>query len=110
MTATHGVHRRALGRAVKAAWWLELDQDAAAIRAAADLADMLDAMRLHRHAQASMIHSLIDTKEAWHAASVHAKFQAALEQLRLTPSTRPEQVSDQASDLISDLKRSLSDG
>lgn len=108
MTQQQGVHRRALGRAVKAAWWLDADQDAAAIRAAADLADMLDLLRSTRLAEASLGGlQIIDSKAAWHAASVHQKFQAALSSCRLTPDTRPEQVADEAADLISELKRSL---
>ena len=107
----HGVHRRALTRAVKAAWWLDAEMDAAAVRAAADLADMLDLLRSTRLAEASLGGlQIIDSKAAWHAASVHQKFQVALAACRLTPDTRPEQVADDAADLIADLKRHLTDG
>lgn len=103
-----GVHRRSLTRAVRAAWWLDLDQDAAAIRAAGDLADMIDQLRDWRMQQVNLTGlGVFDTKEAWHAASVHAKYLAALEQLRLTPATRPEQVADDTADLISSLRDSL---
>ena len=106
----HGVHRRSLRQAVKAAWWLDTDQDAAAIRAAGDLADMLDALRGVRVAdQALSGMAVIDSKAAWHAATVHGKYLAILIELRLTPGTRPEQVSDDAADLISGLKASLAD-
>jgi hypothetical protein len=103
-----GVHRRALARAVRAAWWIDADQDAAAVRAAGDLADMLDLMRANRPTTLAGL-VVLDTKEAWHAASVHAKFQTALESLRLTPATRPETVTEDTADLISDLRRSLQD-
>ena len=106
-----GVHRRSLVRAVAAAWWLDADQDAAAIRAAMDLADMIDALRSSRLAQAVMLgEALLDSKAAWHAATVHGKYLASLESLRLTPSTRPEQVADDTADLISSLKATLADG
>jgi len=103
----HGVHRRALTRAVQAATWLDLDTDAAAIRAAADLADMLDQLRASRLDQ---LVSGMDSKAAWHAASVHAKFQTALEQLRLTPATRPEVATDEATDLVATLRAVVTDG
>lgn len=106
-----GVHRRALGRAVKAAWWLDLDTDAAAIRAAGDLADMLDQLRDRRASVMAFsgvtLIAADASKEAWHAASVHQKFQGALASLRLTPDTRPEQVADDTADLLSDIKRNL---
>jgi hypothetical protein len=106
-----GVHRRSLARAVKAAWWLDHDQDAAAIRAAGDLADMLDQLRDRRAATMGFGNVVLvaadASKEAWHAASVHAKYLAILEALRMTPATRPEQVSDDTADLISELRRSL---
>lgn len=106
-----GVHRRSLARAVKAAWWLDPDQDAAAIRAAGDLADMIDALRASRMAEAVFMGvGLLDSKAAWHAATVHGKYLQVLEALRLTPSTRPEQVADDTADLISGLKASLADG
>jgi hypothetical protein len=104
-----GVHRRTLRQAVQAAWWLDADQDAAAIRAAGDLADIIDQLRLSRDNQTMMGARHIDSKEAWHAAVVHGRYLAALEALRLTPSTRPEVVTDQAADLIDSLKRSLRD-
>lgn len=104
---THGVHRRALTRAVRAAWWLDPDTDAAAIRAAADLADILDQLRARRLDALSLMATAEPSKEAWHTASVHQKFQGALSALRLTPDTRPESVADDTADLISDLKRSL---
>ena len=105
---THGVHRKALGRAIKSAWWLDPDQDAAALRAAGDLADMLDQLRATRQAEQRLLGvAMVDSKSAWHAASVHQKFQTALASCRLTPDTRPEQVADDTADLISELKRSL---
>ena len=108
MPATRqGVHRRSLTRAVKASWWLEPDQDAAALRAAADLADILDDLRARRMDTITLMLTSEPSKEAWHAASVHAKYQQALAGLRMTPDTRPEQVADDTADLITDLKRSL---
>ena len=105
-----GVHRRSLARAVRAAWWLDADQDAAAIRAAGDLADMIDGMRASRLVEQDLLGlGLLDTKAAWHAATVHGKYLDALVSLRLTPSTRPEQVADDTADLISGLKASLAD-
>jgi len=101
-----GVHRRALARAVAAAWWID-DTDAAAVRAAGDLADMLDLMRSQRPTTLDGRVS-IDTKEAWHAASVHAKFQTALEQLQLTPATRPQVVSEDTADLVTELRAVVS--
>ena len=110
MTNAQGVHRRSLGRAVKAAWWLDADQDAAALRAAGDLADMLDLLRATRVMEAQLLGlTMMDSKAAWHAASVHQKFQTALASCRLTPDTRPEQVADDTADLLTDLKRSLAD-
>ena len=107
----HGVHRRSLAKAVAAAWWLDPDTDAAAIRAAGDLSDMLDALRSTRMAEQSLQGvAVMDSKAAWHAATVHGKYLAMLEALRLTPSTRPEQVSDDAADLISGLQASLANG
>lgn len=97
-----GVHRRALTRAVRAATWLDPDTDAAAIRAAGDLADILDQLRDSR--QGSLLGGGIDSKGAWHAASVHAKFQTALEGLRLTPATRPEVATEEATDLVTELR------
>lgn len=97
-----GVHRRALGRAVKAATWLDPDTDAAAIRAAADLADIIDQLRDHR--QNTLLGMVLDSKEAWHAASCHQKFLNALESLRLTPSTRPAQATEDAADLVTQLR------
>jgi len=102
MTTQQGVHRRALAKAVKAAWWIG-DSDGAAVRAAGDLADMLDLLRSQRPTTLDGRVS-IDTKEAWHAASVHAKFQTALEQLQLTPATRLEVVSDDTNDLVTELR------
>lgn len=102
--------RRSLTRAVRAAWWLDADQDAAVIRAAADLADIIDELRTSRLATVTLMDvGAMDSRSAWHAASVHAKYLSALEQLRLTPATRPEQVADDTADLISSLKRSLTD-
>ena len=110
MPARQGVHRRSLGKAVQAAWWLDRDQDAAAIRAAGDRADMIAGMRASRLSEQDLLGiGLLDTKAAWHAATVHGKYLDALVSLRLTPSSRPEQVADDTADLISDLKRSLKD-
>ena len=106
-----GVHRRSLARAVRAAWWLDPDQDAAVVRAAGDLADMIDGMRASRVLEQDLLGmGLLDTKAAWHAATVHAKYLDILTALRLTPATRPEQVADETADLISGLKASLADG
>ena len=106
-----GVHRRSLIRAVKAAWWLDADQDAAAIRAGMDLADMVDQLRATRLAEQSLAGvAMIDSKAAWHAATVHGKYLQVLEALRLTPGTRPEQVADDTADLITSLKATLADG
>ena len=106
-----GVHRRSLVKAVAAAWWLDADQDAAAIRAAADLADMIDSLRATRLAEQDLLGvRLMDSKAAWHAATVHGKYLQVLESLRLTPSTRPEQVADDTADLITSLKQTLADG
>ena len=110
-TQRHGVHRRSLARAVQAAWWLDTDQAAAAIRAAGDLADMLDALRASRMAEQVLLGmALLDSKAAWHAATVHGKYLAMLEALRMTPGTRPEQVADDTADLITSLKATLADG
>lgn len=105
-----GVHRRALGRAVKAAWWIDPDQDAAAVRSAGDLADILDDLRSARIITQTHMAGLVGdeaSKKAWHAGSVHGKFQAALAGLRLTPETRPEQVADDAADLLTDIRKAL---
>ena len=70
---------------------------------------MLDLLRATRVMEAQLLGlTMMDSKAAWHAASVHQKFQTALASCRLTPDTRPEQVADDTADLISDLKRSLS--
>ena len=76
-----------------------------------DLADMLDQLRATRLAEQSLSGvAMVDSKAAWHAATVHGKYLAMLEALRMTPGTRPEQVADDTADLITSLKATLADG
>ena len=102
-----GVHRRALTAALRAADW-HVDADEAAIRAAKDLADVLDALR--RDNQAALLHGYTDSRTAWHTANVHAKFLDQLRELRLTPATRPEPATADATDLVQTLRAVVADG
>lgn len=98
-----GVHRRAFTKAKHAAWWLE-DADAAAVRAAEDLADRLDSLRRSTNPQLGGTPSSIDH---WRAAAVHSRFLQALEALRMTPGSRPESVTEADSDLIAALAETM---
>ena len=102
----HGVHRRALAKAKQAAYWLE-PSDAAAIRAAEDLADRLDDLRTASEPTLGGQASSIDH---WRASAVHARFLQALEALRLTPSSRPEGITEADDDLIANLAKSMAGG
>ena len=99
----YGVHRRALIKAKKAAYWLE-DSDAAAIRAAEDLADRLDDLR---KASVRNLGGATSSQEHWRASAVHARFLQSLEALRLTPSSRPEGITTEDEDLIATLAKSM---
>lgn len=96
-----GVHRRALVAALKAADWVG-PADEAAVRAAKDLADILDALR--RENQAALLHGYTDSKTAWHSSAVHRRFLDYLEALRMTPATRPAEATDDANDLVANLR------
>jgi hypothetical protein len=96
-----GVHRRALTNAVRAADWIG-PADEATVRAAKDLADILDALR--RDNQAALLHGYTDSKTAWHSSAVHRRFLDYLEALRLTPATRPAEATDEADDLVANLR------
>ena len=102
-----GVVRRALVAAIKDAEWIG-PADAATVRAAKDLADVIDDLRTGRESELQLHGALgIDSRAAWHSATVHGKFLAYLEALRLTPATRPAVLPDSGTDLVTQLRSAI---
>ena len=99
-----GVHRRSFAKAKLSAWWLE-DTDAAAVRAAEDLADRLDSLRRPSTGLTGDIEP--DSLDHWRASAVHSRFLQALEALRMTPGSRPESPTEADSDLIAALAETM---